>query len=414
MPKSMFYGWWLVLVVFLTQMVGAGAISYSYGLVLTPLAQQLGAGRLTMTLGITCMTLVAGIASPLLGAAIDRGSMRIYLCVGALALALGYTALSLVDAMWQVMLIYAVCMSVAVVLLGPMSAAALLARWFNRQRGRAMGIAAMGTAAGGFLFPPLVQYLVATFGWQNACRALAVLSLALTLPVIVTLVVNRPADKNLHPDGETAAPHASAAAASFMATRAILGSRNFWLIGLIVGSLLGLVSAVLSHLLPFALDHGVNAEKGALLLSTVAIAALLGKIVFSAIGDTIDLRLGLGAALLLAVIGLVCYCVPAHYGVLLLGSAAIGCGSGLALPLWGTLIAQVFGADNCGRVMGLMSPIVTALSLLQTPLAGFIHDATRSYQHAFLVFIGLLITVLLLLPLVRTPVVWRGAASAAG
>jgi len=399
MPTSGFYGWWLVLAVFLSQMVATGAISYSYGLVLTPLTEQLGADRLTMTFGITCMTLVAGIASPLLGAAVDRGSMRAYLTTGALALAVGYGALSLVDAMWQVMAIYALCMSVAVVLLGPMTASALLARWFDRQRGRAMGIAAMGTAAGGFLFPPLVQLLVSDYGWQNACRVLAVASLVLTLPAIA-LVVNRPADRGLFPDGAASATP-SVGGARFASTRAILAARNFWLIGLVIGSLLGMVSAVLSHLLPFALDHGIKAERGALLLSTVAMAALAGKFIFSAIGDRIDLRLGLGVALLLAVIGLLCYCVGGRYVILLLGSAAIGAGSGFSLPLWGALIAQVFGADHCGRVMGLMSPLITALSLLQLPLAGHIRDVTRSYQPAFAAFIALLVLVLLLLPLIR-------------
>jgi len=411
MSKSLFYGWWLVLVAFLSQMVGAGAISYAYGLVLTPLAQQLGANRLQMTLGITCMTLAAGIASPLLGAAVDRGSMRLFLSIGALALAAGYTALSLVDAMWQVLVIYAVCMSLAAVLLGPMTAAALLARWFTRQRGRALGIAAMGTAAGGFLFPPLVQMLIADFGWRVACQVLAVASLLLTLPAIALLVVNRPADKQLHADGDATPPPRSASA--FASTRSILASRNFWLVGLVMGCLLGMVSAVLSHLLPFALDHGIDSEKGALLLSTLAIAALIGKLAFSALGDAIDLRFVLAAALLLAMIGLGCYFSPSHYAILLLGSAAIGGGSGLALPLWGTLTAQIFGADNCGRVMGLMSPLITALSLLQTPLAGRIRDVTQSYQHAFSVFIVMLLMVLALLPLIRKPASWPAQTEAA-
>lgn len=410
MSKPMFYGWWMVLVAFLTQMVGAGAISYSYSLVLTPLAQQLGSSRLAMMLGITCMTLVAGIASPLLGAAIDRGSMRIFLATGSLVLAAGYCLLPMVGAMWEVTAIYASFMALAIVLLGPMPAAALLARWFDRQRGRALGIAAMGTAAGGFLFPPLVQYLVAALGWRTSCYLLAALSLLLTLPAILLLVVNRPADRNLNPDGAAAVQRA-AADPCFAGMRSILGSRNFWLVGLIMGCLLGMTSAVLSHLLPFALDHGVDAGRGAYLMSTLAIAAFAGKLAFSAAGDHIDLRLALAGALLLAMLGLVCYFNPGRYGLLLLGSALIGCGSGLALPLWGTLVAQLFGADHCGRVIGLMSPIITALSLVQTPLAGHIRDVTHSYQQAFGVFLAMLAIVLLLLPLVRRAIETRPAAA---
>ena len=49
------------------------------------------------------------------------------------------------------------------------------------------------------------------------------------------------------------------------------------------------------------------------------------------------------------------------------------------------LIGAAFGRDQFGRVMGLMSPFTTALSLPAAPLVGWAFDRTGSYDPAFAV-----------------------------
>ena len=46
-----FYGWWIVAVTFLTQFVAMGTVFYSYGVLLKPLAEDLG-GRLALVDGV--------------------------------------------------------------------------------------------------------------------------------------------------------------------------------------------------------------------------------------------------------------------------------------------------------------------------------------------------------------------------
>lgn len=395
----MFYGWWLVGVAFLVQMVSSGAVIYSYSVVAVPLGETFQASRLTMMLGMTAMTMAGGALGPLLGHAIDHGSLRRMMALGAGALAAGYSLLSITTASWQVIAIYALVMSLALNLLGPLCASTLLARWFTQRRGLALGLAAVGTSVGGFVFPPLLQALIDDLEWRMALRVLALGTLAFTVPA-VWMVVDRPGDRGLHPDG-AAPPASTAPAAPPLSTKDILREANFWWVALVISVLFGVYTALLSNLAPFALGTGASREQAALLISVIALAGITGKLVFGAIADHIDLRLGLAAAILLIVAGLAGYRASDSYTVLVASSVALGLAAGGMLPVWGSLIAALFSPMNYGKVMGLMGTAILPLTLAGPPFAGWVFDSTGSYAGAFLGFIGVLLAALLLLPAIR-------------
>ena len=58
------------------------------------------------------------------------------------------------------------------------------------------------------------------------------------------------------------------------------------------------------------------------------------------------------------------------------------------VPLWASLLGEVFGRNTFGRVMGLMSPCMLPIQTTGIPLAGYIYDRTQSYNIAFFVFLG--------------------------
>ncbi|MDP4788845.1 MAG: MFS transporter [Haliea sp.] len=398
----MFYGWWLVGVAFLVLMVSNGSIMYSYSVVAVPLGEAFDASRVTMMLGMTGMTLAGGLISPFLGGWIDRGSLRLIMLVGALGLASGYVVLPLTTASWQVPLVYAGLMVLGINLLGPLTTSTMLARWFSRRRGLALGVAAVGTSAGGFIFPPLVQWLIDTFEWRNALRILGVGTLLVTLPA-VWLVVSRPADRGLHADGD-APPAGPAFLPPPLSTATLLRERNFWLVALAMGLLFGVYSALLANLVPFARGVGAAPESAAFLVSVIALSGIVGKLAFGAIADRLDLRLALAASMVLVMMGVLCYLVSSTYPVLVLGSVSLGLAAGGMLPVWGSLLAVLFGAANYGRVMGMMNPVLMPLTLLGPPLAGLVYVTSGSYGGAFIGFIVALFVGLVLLPLIRLPV----------
>jgi MFS family permease len=135
----MFYGWVLAAVAFLVLMLSNGAIMYSYSVVAVPMGLEFEASRLVMMLGVTLMTLCGGIVSPWFGSLVDRWSLKGMMLLGAIGMSFGYVVLSFTTASWQVPVVYGMFMMLGTNLLGPLTTSTLLARWFTKKRGMAMG-----------------------------------------------------------------------------------------------------------------------------------------------------------------------------------------------------------------------------------------------------------------------------------
>ncbi|MFN8626771.1 MAG: MFS transporter [Candidatus Binatia bacterium] len=396
----MFYGWWLVLVGLITQGLGAGGVIYAYSVLVLPLEHEFQTTRMAMMWGVTCSSLVAGLVSPWLGSLADRRPLHVLMAAGVVLMAAAFMVLSVTTAVWQVALCYALFMSFAQVLLGPLTAATLITRWFSRRRGLALGLAAVGTGIGGLVVPPVLQALITAYEWRGACRWFALLILAVALPPTL-LVVSTPAEKGLRPDGEPGPPLPVAALAhggAPMTTADIVRRFDFWAIALAVGIVFADTGMLLSNMMPYATGQGLPASAAVGLISTVAVAAVLGKLLFGAVADRIDLRFGLGAGMAVVCLALALFRGGSSAGTLRAASFALGLASGGILPLWGAMLGHAFGAEVYGRVIGLMSMAITVPVLLSPLLAGRIFDVTGAYLRVFEIFFVITLLVALLLP----------------
>ena len=66
---------------------------------------------------------------------------------------------------------------------GPLPNQVLLSRWFDSNRGKAMGFAYLGIGVGGAIVPLLAHALTQRFGWQAALQILGVLMLVIAFPM---------------------------------------------------------------------------------------------------------------------------------------------------------------------------------------------------------------------------------------
>lgn len=80
------------------------------------------------------------------------------------------------------------------VLIGLLGSSAMIAplvtnatRWFDRRRGLAVAIIASGQGASGAIWPPVLRYLKDTAGWRQTCFYFGVFSLAVMVPLALTL-----------------------------------------------------------------------------------------------------------------------------------------------------------------------------------------------------------------------------------
>jgi len=406
-PGRIFLGWWMVAAAVLAQAFSIGGTTYSFPLFLKPIAEEFGASRSTIQLGNSGLAVAMALAGPFLGHALDRRSIRAVLVFGALAMAAGYAALSASRELALLGLCFAGVVGPGAAALGPISASKLVANWFVRRRGFALGISAIGTSVGGFVFPPLLSLAIARLGWRGALLAMAAAVVAIALPFVALVVVGRPEQSGLAPDGDIPLPSAPAASGthpgSALAWRRLLVDRNFIAITLSIGSLFAILGGLISNLHAWATDAQLSAASASLLISTLSGCAVFGKLSFGAIADRWSKRglVWIATAVLEVFLGV----LIAKPGIawLVAACALVGVALGGFLPLWGSLIGECWGRDAFGRVMGLMGPLMLPMNIASFQLGPWFYDTRGSYDVALWIYAAWAAAAAAALALLRPP-----------
>jgi sugar phosphate permease len=404
----MYYGWLIVFLVALYQGLMSGLINYSYGILIVPIVEELGASLFVAMLGLTAAKLVSGVASPVLGAMIDKHPMRIFVTLGIVALGSTFILLSYLSAVWQFPVIFGLLVSIVFAFLGPLTGSTLVSRWFSRRRGRALGFAALGLSIGGFVAPPALQYFMDSLGWRGAFFAIGS-SILVTAPVFYWLIKNSPQEIGLLPDGEPLATTSEAQQKQievdpYNNSRAILVEPAFWMLGISTGILYASLTAVLASVAPYAVDLGVDKQKAAQLISIMAFTGILGKLMFGYAADFMNLKVGYWLAMAFMGAGLLLLSIQPAYQLMVVASVVIGLSIGGLIPIYGALLAKVFGIASYARVMGLMRIVTLMISMIGAPFAGLIFDMTGSFTLAFQAFsVALVVAGLVIIPLKLSP-----------
>ena len=411
----MFYGWVMVAVAFVTQFISSGIIFYTFGIALKQWTVEFDSGRLGVS-GIHFVLPLAGaVLAPFVGRLASAGHLRLLIPAGAVAAGLGFCAISQATALWQLYVVYPLLMAYAAGTLSGVGASTLVVNWFSKTRATALGVSQIGASAGGMIMAPLTVSLFSAYGWRSVYLGFGLVILAVA-PLLAWLIVGRPADRGLQPDG-VAAPEASTGGAvapgasipgsphAVVSTRTALREPNLWLISFITGVGFMLSSVIVTHLVAMVTDAGVDPLRASKLLAIMSTVAAFGKLLFGRLADRAGVQTAYAVSIVLEVIALA--------GILLLPTslalegitAVLGLGIGGNLPLSAALIARTFGPTAFGPMMGMKTMLMTPLVATGTPFAGWIFDETGSYRIAFAVFLGLVLMSLAALWRVRPPAI---------
>lgn len=380
-----YYGWNVVLLTLVFQAVSIGILIYSFALFVLPWLDLFETSRRDIMLAIVALQIGTGLISPVVGLAMDRLKIRYLVMAGGVILGLGFTLLSMATSFWQVVVLYASLLPVGMVLTGPLAAQTLVTRWFVHRRGLAIGISAMGTSIGGFLFPLICTSLIETLGWRSTLQVLAALTVLL-IPPSAWLILRR--DPPQEPPG--AATAARSVREHAWTTRGILTTSIFWLPVLGFISLNAAFGGVQFNLGAFVQDLGHEPARAAMLISLTSVAMIFGKLMFGTLADIVDHRkLYWFTALLMGTALFLIQDTP-NLNLLLAGSIFFGLATGGILPLTGVIYSSRFGVESFGRVMGMVTMFMMVGSF-GSVFAGWIFDVTGSYDLAFQIFLVLLV-----------------------
>jgi len=378
--------------------LGTGFFSYSRGVFLPALSETLAEGsRLKISLGFSCSAIIGALVSPALGQFLDHHSPRQVILVGIFMVALAYVLLGSTQTLWQFYVIVGIGFGVGMSCMGGMAWHRCVIFWFDHWRCRAIAIAVMGASLAGIMMPPLVTALVDSYGWRAGYYTFAATTAVLLLPVVYFFMRDRPADIGEVRDGHQ---YVNAHAEEMVEVKedhtlwtwqALLRSAAFWSIGLIFGSMVCVFTAVMLHLFGHLLDLGLSTDRAALVLSTTALFAALGKPLVGYLSDFLGARFTVWLALLSQAVALLLFTRADDFAGCLTAASLYGFGYSGMSPLRTFTLSTSIGSHSFALATGVLRWVELPFVLAASPLAGFIYDATGSYNDAFSILAALML-----------------------
>ena len=329
------------------------------------MSEALETDRFAVSLAFSLQTLLVAAISPWVGKLILRTPIRKLLAIGTAALILGFVGFGQVRHLWHLYLAFGLLLAVASTLIGPLPSNAMIANWFVKRRGTALGISQLGISISGAVMVPVVSWLVETQGWRWAVTSMGLGLGAGADPLGVEGCGLPPEDKGQLPDGQRVAEQVDGRIepASMWTFSRALRDRRIWLLVAIVGPSFFGIGAVLLALHAHFTDLGLSAAQASSVVAVATLMAALAKPLFGVLADVLNQRLLMAVALAAQIAGLLMIVMLANPAGLMVAAVFYGLGYGAGMPMWTIFIGTLFGRADFARVMGLMTPLTTPFTL---------------------------------------------------
>lgn len=376
-----YYGWNIVAVCVLSQIAVIAVPLSALSLFLQPWSAELHVPiSKILLIGLGGFGLGYALLSPFIGILSDKYPARLLFSMGLAGIALFSIAMSFVNAAWQILALYAIALPVFISLSAAVTANAVVARWFVRRRGLALGVTAFGRSMGGVVIPPIVAALAPEFGWRAIWRLSGIIIAIVIAPLVIWVLRDRPtAHDGYHYVSETPSttPHHAVGGASDVDWRAVFSRRNFWIL-LITYLPMHALHEVGNHTLaPIAASHGLGQQAAGNLIAVFNLSYLSTTLVAGLLSDRFGNRLPLAALAVTTAMGGVVLALGQTAAAVVLGIVLIGTSGGL-WPLLAAAAAAEFGANGVGRAFGLLS-LFLPVGIFAPSAVSKIQELTSSY-----------------------------------
>lgn len=364
---------WLRLALSLVLSTVAGIGLWSYIVALPVIQADFGVSRADASAPYTFLTVGFAFGGVFMGRLADRFGIAIPAAIGAVALGLGYLVASTVASVWQLALVHGL-------LIGFGSSATFapliadVSHWFQRRRGIAVAICASGNYLAGTIWPPIIQYFIATAGWRATHIGLGAVCVAIMLPLAI-LLRRRPMSQHQESDAAIAA-----------AAQSTLGMspRTLQVLLVIAGLTCCLAMSMPQvHLVAYCSDLGYGVARGAEMLSLMLGFGIVSRVASGFVADRIGGVPTLLVGSVLQTVALLLYVGFDGLVSLYIISALFGLFQGGIVPSYAIIVREYFSPKEAGTRVGLVIMATLFGMAVGGWSSGLVFDLTGSYRFAF-------------------------------
>ena len=376
---------------------------HSFGLYLPPMTLDLGWSRETFAIALAVQNLVYGIATPFAGMIADKFGAPRALIGGTLLYALGMALMAYSTSGWEFSFSAGLLVGIGLSCSGFSTVFGAIGRAFPAEkRTVVLGIAGAAGSFGQFLVLPYGQTLITHFGWHNALLISAA-TLFLILPLSSALsekIGSRAVDASRQSSPE--------------ALREAFGHSGYMLLCsgyFVCGFQLMFISV---HFPAYLIDQRMTPETGMMALALIGLFNIFGSYLWGWLGQHYTKKYVLSALYFIRALVFTLFLVLPLSPLTVYGfSAAIGFLWLGTVPVTSGLIAHIFGVKYLATLTGIAFLFHQVGSFLGVWIAGYLFDATGSYQLMWVLTIALgVLAGLINLPINERPVVRPAVAPA--
>ena len=388
-PTSIFYGWWIVLAAFMVAFIYSGFFFYDFTLFVTPIREDIPDVGAAIEPAFIVATVLGAVVSPLLGGFFDKSGPKPVVGGGMLLGAAGFAIMGVMTEPWHLYI------GLTLAGLGPIvffaGGVSAVVNWFDRMRGRAVGITVVGLGAGGILTRPSL-YVMEAIGWRDSFLLMAAIIIIVLLPMAFVLR-RSPEDYGMRPDGDEAEGADASGALQGpilygLTFTQVLRTPTFWFLSLLMFLSFWPIGALQIHQAPFMEDAGYSRLAAADAVGAMALITIVGRIGGGWLADKMDPRRGTVIATLLQAIGIAAFALsrPEANWYLILFFVAFSPGFGAIIVLQPALLATYFGRRAFGAAQGFLWTMV-AMAVSVSPYVATLSDEyLGGMQNGFLLF----------------------------
>jgi MFS family permease len=372
----------------------SGLLTYNSGLFVEGLAGEIGLSRTEYGAAFFGATVALALAMPAVSRAVEKFGPRATAAVGAVALSLGFLALSAVQSVLGYVLVM-LLMGLLAAGSAPVPFTRVVVGVFQRSRGLALGFTQVGIGLAAMLFPPLIGAQIAQRGWRHGFVVLAMFAALGLVPILFGLPRRQ----------KQTAVAAQAQIVDFAGTPQ---SRLYSVQTAAFAAMALAFAGMLPHFVPMLGDAGMPIARAGALAGLIGASVIVTRVIVGWLADRVEPAWLGAASCLLCAAG----CVVLAVGGLSLapvGAIALGAAMGAEADLIGILTARNFPLPAYSRTYAVQYAAFTIAAGVSPLWVGYLADVTGGYRlPLFLCAAGLLLPIALFL---RLPAIRAGQPS---
>ena len=349
-----------------------------------------------------------GAIATFVGPIADRYGPRMLL-FGSVGIVAGLlVGLGFISELWQFLLLWGLGRGITVAVID-IAVIVVIANWFIRRRGSAMGMTMVGTRSGMMIFPLVITAGIWLGGLREAflLMALLVILIGLLPPLIMR---RRPEDVGLRPDGQRPGASVSTGGSQSLlesdpdwTVREAIRTRAFWLLLFGTTMLMTVGGSVNFTFVSHMTQNGIDADTARSALALWAGMGIIGGVVGGELRQRLAVRYALPLVICVTTSALVWFVMTDTIWMAFVFAIWHGLAFGAQLPLNRISFPDYFGRYSVGRIRSVTAPPQLLLNAFGPFVSGLVIDSRGSYDLIYFVFIGLLLTAAISVLLARRP-----------